>query len=289
MKNLQNTQENKAKWIKKVESLLELSGKSDTTFNNYKSHINRFLNFYTEDTDFNTVDEDKILEFIKINYLNLNRASDTINVAICSIRYLYSVCFKIELNKKLIPNIKRTQTIPTIIPKEDFIKIVNGEKNLKYKCWLLLAFCSGLRAREVVKVRIEHIDAREHKIKILGKGNKERYTILPDIVIKYLRLYCKYNHITDKEGYLFKGTDGREHSSTKYPTEFFDRIRKKYNLPKTITFHSLRHSFATYFLLNGGDLITLQTLLGHSNLNTTRRYIHFSQDYNHLDGINYVD
>ena len=66
-------------------------------------------------------------------------------------------------------------------------------------------------------------------------------------------------------------------------------LKKKYNLPKTVTFHSLRHSFATYFLLNGGNLITLQSLLGHSNLNTTRRYTHFSQDYNHLDGIRYVD
>lgn len=289
MKDLQNTQANREKWLKKVRDLIKLSGKSEATFNNYRSHINRFLNSYSEDTDFNDIDEDSILEFIKNEYLNLNRASDTINVAICSIRYLYSVCFKIELNKKLIPNIKRSQTIPTIIPKEDFIKIFNGEKNLKSKCWLLLAFCSGLRASEVVTLRIENINAKEHKLKVLGKRNKERYTVLPDIVIKYLRLYCKYNHITKKSGYLFKGNKGREHGSTKHPTHFFEHLSKKYNLPRTITFHSLRHSFATYFLLNGGDLIKLQTMLGHSNLNTTRRYIHFSQDYNHLDGIKYVD
>lgn len=201
---------------------------------------------------------------------------------------MYSVCFKIELNKKLIPNIKRIQTIPAIIPKPDFIKIVNNEKNLKSKCWLLLAFCCGLRAEEVVQLRIENIDSKNHKLKVLGKGSKERYTILPDIVIKYLRLYCKYNHIADKNGYLFKGTNGKEHSSTRYPTQFFEKIREKYDLPNTITFHSLRHSFATYFLLNGGELITLQSMMGHSNLNTTRRYIHFSQDYNHLDGIRYV-
>lgn len=289
MRNLQNTQENRKKWLEKVRELIKLSGKSNFTFYNYRSHINRFLNYYSEDTDFNDVNEDIILEFIKKEYLNLNRASDTINVAICSIRYLYSVCFKIELNKKLIPNIKRTQTIPTVIPKEDFIKIFNGESNLKNKCWLLLAFCSGLRASEVVTIKIENINSKEHKLKVLGKGKKERYTILPDVVIKYLRIYCKYNHITQKSGFLFKGTGDLEHSSTRYPTVYFDKIKKKYNLPDTITFHSLRHSFATYFLLNGGDLITLQTMLGHSNLNTTRRYIHFSQNYNHLDGIKYVD
>ena len=289
MEKLQNTNANREKWIKKVEDLIRISGKSRITFNNYKSHINRFFNYYSTDTIFNNVLEDEILEFIKSEYLNLNRASDTINLAICSIRYLYSVCFKIELNKKLLPNVKRLQTIPTIISKEDFIKIVNGENNLKNKCWLLLAFCCGLRASEVVSIKIENINAKEHKLKVLGKRGKERYTILPDVVIKFLRFYCKYNNITQKTGYLFKGLGNLEHSSKAYPTVYFGIIKKKYNLPKTVTFHSLRHSFATYFLLNGGNLITLQSLLGHSNLNTTRRYIHFSQDYNHLDGIRYVD
>lgn len=111
---------------------------------------------------------------------------------------------------------------------------------------------------------------------------------MPDITIKVLRLYCKYNHITEKTGFIFKGTRGNNHLSHNYCTEFFDRIKKKYNLPDIIVFHSLRHSFATYFLMNGGDLIVLQTLMGHRNINTTRRYIHFSQNYNHLEGINYV-
>lgn len=288
MKSFLNSKENKEKWLKKVRDIYKLSGKSDLTFKNYRSHINKFLNYYPEGTDFNNIDEDIILEFIKKNYLDLKRASDTVNVAIHSIKCLYSICFKRELNKKLLPSIKRHQTIPTIISKEDFLVIVNNEKNLKNKCWLMLAFCCGLRESEVVTVKIENIFAKEHKLKVLGKGNKERYTILPDGVIKVLRLYCKYNHITKKTGYLFKGTNGREHSSQAYPTTYFIKIRKQYGLPETITFHSLRHSFATYFLLNGGDLIVLQTMLGHRNINTTRRYIHFSQNYNHLDGIRYA-
>ena len=283
-----NSEENKKLWVEKVKDILELGGKSKNTYDNYKCHINRFLNYYPNKTNFKEIDEDNILEFIKNEYLKLNRASDTINIAICSIRFLYSVCFKIELNRKLLPQIKRAQALPSIISKEDFIDIFNNEKNLKSKCWLLLAFCSGLRSSEVVRIKIENIFANDHKIKILGKGNKERYTILPDITIKYLRLYCKYNHITKKSGYLFEGKDVREHNSDKYPPDFFNHIKKKYNLPQSITFHSLRHSFATYYLINGGDLLTLQSLMGHNNLNTTRRYIHFSKDFNHLEGIKYV-
>lgn len=284
-----NTEENQNKWLNKIYELMKLGGKSEITFRNYKCHIKKFFNNYENSVDFQNVNEEQILEYIKKEYLEKNRLSETINVAICSIRYLYSVCFKIELNKKLLPTAKRTQTLPSIISKNDFIKILNKENNLKYKCWLLLSFCCGLRANEVVTVKIENINAKEHKLKVLGKRNKERYTILPDIVIRFLRLYCKYNHITEKTGYLFKGKNGLEHNSRGCSTEFFTRIQKRYNLPKTITFHSLRHSFATYYLINGGNLLTLQSMMGHNNFNTTRRYIHFSKDFNNLEGINYIE
>ena len=284
-----NTEENKQLWLNKIETIMKMGGKSNRTFDNYKSHIKRFLNYYDNNTDFSNILEDEILTYITEKYLKPNLMADTINVAICSIRFLYSVCFKIELNKKLLPSIKKIKYIPTILPKSDFIKIINSIDNLKHKCWLLLAYCSGLRAEEVVTIKIENIYADEHKIKVLGKRNKERYTILPDITIKFLRLYCKYNCIKDKTGYLFKGTKGKSYNTKKSPTVFFDIIKKKYNLPKNITFHSLRHSFATYYLMNGGDLLTLQSMLGHNSLNTTKIYIHMSNDYNHLKGIKYCD
>lgn len=284
-----NTEENKQQWIEKVKQIMKIGGKSDVTFDNYKSHIKRFLNYYNNKTDFNNILEDEILNYINEKYLKLNRLSDTINVAICSIKFLYSVCFKIELNSKMLPTIKRIQTIPAIIPKSDFLKILNETDNLKHKCWLLLGFCSGLRGEEITTLKIENIYADEHKIKVLGKGNKERYTILPDVTIKFLRLYCKYNHITNKTGYLFKGYKGGEHISRGATTELFTEIKEKYNLPQNMSFHSLRHSFATYYLMNGGDLISLQTMLGHNSINTTRIYIHVSNDYNHLKGIKYCE
>lgn len=284
---MKNTNENKEIWVEKVRTLMKMGGKSEVTFKNYRSQINHFLNYYDENTDFNLIKEEDILEFIKKEYVNLNYSSATINLAICSIRYLYSVCFKIELNPKLLPYGKKIKLIPAFLPKDDFIKIFNEVQNLKYKCFLLLAFCSGLRSKEIATVKIENIDVKNHKIKVLGKGNKERYTILPDITIKFLRLYCKYGHITRKTGYLFVNRN-LKHISVKGITNFFLIIRGKHNLPKNITFHSLRHSFATYYLMSGGSLIELKSMMGHSMFNTTQRYIHFSQDYNHLEGTRYV-
>ena len=285
---MKNTEENRILWVEKIRDLFIIGGKSENTFFNYKAQINKFFNYYGENTDFNDIREEEILEFIKDEYIKRELASTTINLALCAIKFLYSTCFHIELNSKLLPSAKTEQLIPSILPKSDFVKIFNNTHNLKHKCWLLLAFCSGLRAGEIVSIRIENIYADEHKLKVLGKGKKERYTILPDITIKFLRLYCKDEHITQKTGYLFKGYDNHEHNHRKAAVNFFVTLKNKYNLPENITFHSLRHSFATYYLINGGDLLTLQSLLGHRSLATTRRYIHFSKNYNHLNGINYV-
>ena len=168
------------------------------------------------------------------------------------------------------------------------MKIINQEHCLKYRCWLLLAFCSGLRVSEIATIKIENIFPNEHKLKVLGKGNKERYTILPDIVIKFLRLFCKEQGITQKQGYLFIGTQGNEHMNNKSIINYFSTLKVAYQLDKNITFHILRHSFATYYLMNGGNIITLKSMLGHSHLDTTNIYLHIAQNFNNLEGIKYV-
>lgn len=285
---MKNTQKNKEKWVEKVRYTLELGGKSNLTFINYKSHINRFLNFYDDNIEINKLSEDDIVEYLKKEYINLGKCSSTLNTCICSLRFLYSVCFNTRLNKDLLPSTKLRKKVPTIISKQLFLKIINEEHCLKYKCWLLLAFCSGLRVSEIATIKIENIFPNEHKLKVLGKGNKERYTILPDIVIKFLRLFCKEQGITQKQGYLFIGTQGNEHINNKSIINYFSTLKVAYQLDKNITFHILRHSFATYYLMNGGNIITLKSMLGHSHLDTTNIYLHIAQNFNNLEGIKYV-
>jgi len=204
---MKKTEMNKEKWIEKVKYTMELGGKSEKTYNNYKSHIIRFLNYYDGSVEINKLPEDKIVEYFRKQYVDLNKCAETLNLGICSIKYLYSVCFNRQLNKDILPSTKLKKKIPTIISKKLFLKIFNEESCIKYKCWLVLAFCSRLRVEEIARIRIEDIYPNEHKIKVLGKGNKERYTILPDIVTKYLRMYCKEKHIANKRGYLFSSHD----------------------------------------------------------------------------------
>lgn len=281
-----NNEKNKSIWINKVHENLILRGRSEKTFLNYKSCLLRFFNYYDESINIKTLDEKKIIEFLKAEYIISNKCKDTYNVAVCSIRIFYLVCFNKSLNRTLLPSSKLTKKIPTILPKDKFIQIFNNEKNLKHKCWLILAFCSGLRVDEVSRIKVENINSKEHKLKVLGKGNKERYTILPDITIKFLRLYCKENNI--KSGYLFPGTNNNDVMNSKTIINYFSVIKYEYNLSNNISFHSLRHSFATYYLMNDGNLLTLQSMLGHKSLNSTTIYLHLSQNFNCLEGIKYV-
>lgn len=285
---MKNTKKNKNKWVEKVRYTLELGGKSSQTFINYKSHISRFLNYFDENIEINKLTEEKIVDYFRKQYIDLNRCASSLNVGICSIRFLYSVCFNKKLNKDLLPSTKLKKKMPTIISKQLFLKIFNEEHCLKHKCWLILAFCSGLRVEEVATLRIENIFPNEHKIKVLGKGNKERYTILPDIVTKFLRMYCKEQHITNKQGYLFISHNKECFINSKSIINYFSTLKDAYNLDKNISFHSLRHSFATYYLMNGGNIITLKSMLGHSHLDTTNIYLHIAQNFNQLEGIRYV-
>ena len=272
--------------MNKIEDTLKIGGRSNITFDNYKSHIKRFLNYYDENTDINKLNEDDILSYLKIKYVSLNVSENTLGLAECSICFLFTICFDKSLNKKKLPCCKVRKRMPSILSKEDFIKIFNSENNLKHKCWLLLAFCSGLRVSEVAKLKIEDLNSKNHTIFIKNsKGKKDRYTILPNITIKFLALYCKKNNI--KSGYLFSGNNN-SFMNEKTIINYFSVIKDEYKLNNDITFHSLRHSFATYYLSNGGSLLILQSMLGHTNLNTTTIYLHLSQNFNQLEGIKYV-
>ena len=158
---------------------------------------------------------------------------------------------------------------------------------MEHKCWFLLSFCSGLRISEIATLKIEDILSKEHKLRVIGKGNKERFTILPDVVIKYLRLYYKSKNYNNLSGYLFKGLELNEHISSRTIGNCFTSLKKVYNLPGEITAHSLRHSFATYYLMNGGDVLILKTMMGHKTLTSTSIYVHMAEDFNNLKGINY--
>ena len=280
-----NNEKNKKVWLKKCEETLRMGGRSEITIKNYRYAIIRFLNRYDEKTNISKLTTDDIIKYFKKDFIDKGLSAATYNVNLAAVRFFYLICFERSISKVLLPNSKLRKRLPKIVTKELFLKIINNEDNLEHKCWLLLSFCCGLRISEVATIKIEDIYSKEHKLRVLGKGNKERFTILPDIVIKFLRLFYQKKRYTHKKGYLFFGQNINNHICERTIGNYFSSLKKEYNLPPEITEHSLRHSFATYFLMNGGDLLVLKSMMGHKSLNSTSIYVHLSQNFNNVKGI----
>ena len=278
-------EKNKKVWLKKCEETLRMGGRSEVTIKNYRYAIIRFLNRYDEKTNISNLTTDDIIKYFKKDFIDKGLSAATYNVNLAAVRFFYLICFERSISKVLLPNSKLRKRFPKIVTKELFLKIINNEDNLEHKCWLLLSFCCGLRISEVATIKIEDIYSKEHKLRVLGKGNKERFTILPDIVIKFLRLFYQKKRYTHKKGYLFIGQNVNNHICERTIGNYFSSLKKEYNLPPEITEHSLRHSFATYFLMNGGDLLVLKSMMGHKSLNSTSIYVHLSQNFNNIKGI----
>ena len=283
-----NNEKNKKLWLKKCEETLKMGGRSEITARNYCYAIERFLNSYNNDIRISKLSVDNIIKYFRKNFLDKNLSANTYNFNVASIRYFYLICFERNISKTLLPTSNVRKRFPSIVTKEQFLNIINQETNLEHKCWYLLSFCCGLRISEIATLKIEDINSKEHKLKVLGKGNKERYTILPDVVIKFLRLYYKSKNYKCNKGYLFKGIELNEHISVRTVGNSFTYLKKEYNLPQEITEHSLRHSFATYYLMNGGDILILKSMMGHKTLNSTSIYVHLAQDFNNIKGIDYA-
>ena len=144
-------------------------------------------------------------------------------------------------------------------------------------CIILFMIDNGMRISEAVSIRISDIDLSGCRVKIIGKGNKERIVPFTKPVRKELLKYkdhsrnnlCKLN-----SPYLFPASDG-DHVSIKSIQQAIGRLSKKAGLDGIKCHpHIFRHSFATLFLAKGGQLSTLQAILGHESMQTTEKYIH---------------
>lgn len=137
-----NNEQNQKICIEKIHENLTLRGMSDNTFINYKSCLHRFFNYYNENTNVKKLEENEIINFLNNEYTIPNKSKYTYNVAIASIRLLYLVCFNKSLNYILLPSSKLIKRLPTFLPKDKFIKIINEERILKSR--LILGYCSSI-------------------------------------------------------------------------------------------------------------------------------------------------
>ena len=138
---------------------------------------------------------------------------------------------------------------------------------------IVLCYDCGLRLSELIRLKVNDFDIENRVIRVTGKWNKQRNVPLTLTVKKYYKLYLQMTNSRVK-GNLFLTKDNKPIEKDCITT-MFKRIKKRYNL-QDFHPHLLRHSFATLFLLNGGDSLVLQEILGHTTLEMTKKYVHIA-------------
>jgi site-specific recombinase XerD len=157
-------------------------------------------------------------------------------------------------------------------------RILTMTPSLKAKVMLSLAYGCGLRASEVVRLKVGDIDSAQKIIRVVqSKGRKDRNVMLPSDILGLLRDWwkerpiCQDKDVPRTERSLFPGYRSK-HLSARQLSRLFRKTAKAAAISKPVTLHTLRHSFATHLLERGVDIRVIQALLGHSKLTTTARY-----------------
>lgn len=265
---------------------------SKHTLKAYMTDLNEFslvlkdmglINPENGELDTANLDETPIRVYISKLYSKNKKVS--ISRKIASIRTFFEFLIRsgdLKFNSaKLVPTPKGEKRLPTFLTVDEVIKLVEapGSDNAlecRDRAILELLYSSGLRVSELVGINLENLDLDTMSVKVLGKGNRERLVPLGSKASETIKIYLKQRlDLKPKDDSLFVNSRGG-----RLTTRSIDRIIKKYaaiaGIPKNISPHVLRHTFATHLLGGGADLRAIQEMLGHQSLSTTQRYTHTS-------------
>ncbi len=176
---------------------------------------------------------------------------------------------------------KRRRSLPKVLKEPDVVRLLRANAGWKTP-WLRvrdqammeLLYGSGIRRAELVSIDLSDIDLSTRTMLVTGKGNKTRQVVFNRTTADALRKYIGMRPRSSEDA-LFLSHAGKR-LSTRHVWEIFNRIRKVSGVAAKASPHTLRHSFATHLLEHGADLVTIQELLGHESLDTTRIYTNVS-------------
>jgi site-specific recombinase XerD len=168
----------------------------------------------------------------------------------------------------------KPRKLPVILSPEEVWRIIHAPRKLQQRLMLMAAYSAGLRAGEVLALKVDHIDSQRMLIRVEGgKGGKDRYTLLSHRFLMQLR---EYYRIVKPKDILFPAKSGKPLAYETLRTTY-ETARKKAGVIRGAGIHTLRHCFATHLLEAGYDIRKIQLLLGHRSLSTTIIYLHVSK------------
>ena len=262
--------------LEKMKKDMKLRNFSHYTYDSYLWKTKDMMRYFGKEIENLTTEE---LRNFLLKYLKDERklSDRSINYYNSVIRFVYEVTLDKVLNKKQLPMRKKKKTVYKVLTKEELSTFFNVIENYKFKTIFMLIYGSGLRVGEVVNLRVEDIDSKNMRIYVReGKGNKERYTILPKKSLEMLRKYWKKYRQHKRRGRIFLSETGKA-ITIGVIREHFRKYRRKARLNEKITVHTLRHCFATDLIERGASILEVKELMGHSNIRSTMEYIHVAK------------
>jgi site-specific recombinase XerD len=169
-----------------------------------------------------------------------------------------------------VPFVREPRRLPVVLSPEEVARLLEAAPGLKYRAALSVAYGAGLRASEVVSLKIADIDSARMVIRVeQGKGRKDRYVMLSEHLLALLRAWWKEAR---PQGWLFPGQNRVNPLTTRQLNRACHAAAQMAELDKPVSLHTLRHSFATHLLEQKTDIRVIQVLLGHKKLDTTALY-----------------
>jgi integrase/recombinase XerD len=206
----------------------------------------------------------------------------TLNATITGLKFFFEATLgQKEVMAKMHP-VRVRRTLPIILSREEVARLIEAAKTLKHRTALSVAYGAGLRVSEVTALKVGDIDSQRMLLRVeQGKGHKDRYALLPAILLERLRIWWRHAHAAGKilpGGYLFPGLDPMDSMSTRQLNRAVHEAAEAAHIDKRVSMHSLRHAFATHLLEQGENIRTIQVLLGHKKLETTALYTHVATE-----------
>jgi site-specific recombinase XerD len=259
-------------WKKKLDTEMRFRRYSPKTRKIY-IYYNRMLCTVTQKTP-EEIGERDVKEFIAEMESGNMYSTSAMNLAISAIKFFYKNIVKKDVIHER-GRAREDKHLPMVLSKEEVVKILDIVKNEKHRLLLTMVYSSGLRVSEVVALKREHVDFPRGVIYVkLGKGRKDRITLLSKKAAGQIEEYCKHYNI---ENWLFPGQPAKRHLSIRSAQKIFYKAVRKAGIYKEVSIHGFRHSFATHLLEGGTDIRYIQDLLGHTSIRTTERYTHVAK------------
>ncbi len=203
----------------------------------------------------------------------------SMNSAVSALRFFFGVTLGRGDAQVGMTTVREPRRLPVVLSPEEVARLLDAARSsspggLKYRAVLSVAYGAGLRASEVVSLKLPDIDSERMVIRVEpGKGRKDRYAMLSEHLLHLLRTYWKASR---PQGWLFPGQNPVNPLTTRQLNRAFHGAKAAAGIDKRVSLHTLRHCFATHLLEQKVDIRVIQVLLGHSKLDTTARYSHLA-------------